>query len=140
MYRLQPDTRLLAAALCMAGVYGAVAVALGAYAAHGMGAGFTAEAIARVETASIFQLGHAAALVGSAAAFACTRGRARKAIAIAIVAHGLGALLFCGALYGATFTDLGTFGLVAPVGGILLIGGWVALASAGALTLLDGGD
>ena len=135
MHRSQPGNRLFAVALSMAGVHGAVAVAMGAYAAHGMDDGFDAEAVTLVQTAGIFQLVHAAVLVGAAAALRSARRRSGRALAVAVVAHGLGALLFCGALYGAAFTDLGSFGLVAPIGGSLLIGGWVALAAAGILAL-----
>ncbi len=123
----------------MAGLHGAIAVALGAYAAHGMGTDFTAEAIVRVETASVFQLVHAAALAGAAALALCGRSRAAgRSVGLAIFAHGLGTLLFSGALYGVTFIGWGSFGAIAPIGGILLICGWLALAAAGTFALLDG--
>ncbi len=123
----------------MAGLHGAIAVALGAYAAHGVATEFTAEAIARVETASAFQLVHAAALVGAAAvALGCGSRRAGRSVAFAIFAHGVGALLFSGALYGVTYTGWGSFGAVAPIGGLLLICGWLALAAAGTFALMDG--
>ena len=134
----QRCVRLSAAALVMAGMHGAIAVAIGAYAAHGMARGFTAEAIARVETASVFQLVHAAALVGAAAVvFARLSPRAGRAMLLAVLAHGLGALLFSGSLYGATFATWGSFGATAPIGGTLLICGWLALSVAGAFALLD---
>ena len=120
-------------ALIIAGLYGAVAVALGAYAAHGMAA-YGEQAIAWVERGSFYQLVHAVVLAALAALLGAAAGRGeRAALAVAPLAFVLGAALFSGALYVLAFTGLGSLGPVAPLGGMLMILGWLALIAAGGL-------
>ena len=117
----------------LAGLHGAVAVSLGAYAAHGMAARYDVVAIAWVDTGSRYQLIHAAALAAVAfLAGAAPAGWARRWLALAGTGFALGALLFAGALYGLAFTGLRSFGAVAPFGGTALILGWALLIPAGA--------
>lgn len=116
----------------LAGIYGAAAVALGAFAAHGMAADHAPEAVGWVDTGSRYQMVHAVALAVVAAAFdRAGRGRTRLALAAAGWTFALGGLLFPGALYALAFTGIGAFGAAAPVGGMALILGWLALAWAG---------
>lgn len=124
---------MFAVLLALAGVHGAVAVALGAYAAHGMEAVFDPEAVAWVETGSRYQMVHAAALIGTATGLRAAGSRAGRALlAAAGLLFALGALLFPGALYGLAFLQMPFFGAVAPFGGGALILGWMTLAAAGA--------
>lgn len=124
--------RLFAAAAVMAGLHGAVAVALGAYAAHAMGATHGDGAVAWVQTASTYQLIHAAALAGAgAAAMRIGGGWGRRALALAVGLIAVGAVLFCGTLYGLALAGLHGLGSLAPVGGVMMIAGWLALATAG---------
>lgn len=135
-----PD-RLFAFAAAMAGLHGAVAVALGAYAAHGMTDGYAAQAVTWVQTASTYQMIHAAALAGaSAMAMRLEPGLARKALAVCIAAFAVGALLFCGTLYGLAFAGPHFLSGMAPVGGTMMIGGWLALAVAGAASFRGTGQ
>ena len=128
----RPDALAPKLFLVLSGVYGAVAVALGAFAAHGMAAHHAAEAVGWVDTGSRYQMIHAAALASVAAAFGhAVRRSARLALMAAGWTFALGALLFPGALYALAFTGIGAFGAVAPVGGAALILGWIALALAG---------
>ena len=120
--------------LLLAGLQGGVAVALGAYAAHGMAGAYAARAVGWVETASQYQLAHAVAIVAVALLAACApAGLARGAALAAGWGFALGALLFAGALYGLAFTGMGMFGAVAPFGGLAMILGWAALAIGGVL-------
>lgn len=110
-----PGNRALAAigALLAAG-----AVALAAYAAHGV----DGLAQSRLQTASAFAFGHGLALVALAPR---AQGRlARAALGILLA----GALLFCGGLVVGTL--FGTGAALAPFGGSLLIAGWLLYAAA----------
>ncbi|SFO55575.1 Uncharacterized membrane protein YgdD, TMEM256/DUF423 family [Mesorhizobium sp. NFR06] len=96
------------------GLVGAAGVALSAAAAHRGGA-FTG-------TAANFLLMHAPVFlaVGLAGANRCLR------IASLVLLAGL--LLFCGDLLARDFLGSRLFPMSAPIGGTLLIAGWVAIA------------
>lgn len=94
----------------------AAGVAMAAYAAHAV----DGAAQARLQTAAVFAFGHGVAL--AALAEAATRRIGR----IALGALALGTLLFSGSLVLAVLAGLPT--TLAPAGGLLLIGGWLALA------------
>lgn len=102
------------------GAFGAVAcaasVGLGAYASHGLE---DADA-RRAGLAALFLFGHGLALQVLAVPVA---SRLRQA-ALSLLA--LGVLLFAGSLLGAVFAATST--ALAPVGGLLLILAWLALA------------
>ena len=106
-------SRLYAASGCL---LAAAAVALAAYASHAV----TGEAQARLGLAAAFAFAHGVAL----AALAGHTVRVTKSIALGALL--LGTLLFSGSLAGAVFRDLST--ALAPLGGMLLIGGWLTLA------------
>lgn len=110
-----------------AGLNGAMGVAMGAWAAHGLQASLP-EAVAWVQTGASYQLWHAAALLGLAAAGALQRTRL---LAIAALALGLGALVFSGALYLYALAGLTWIAMLAPFGGALMIAGWLAVIAAG---------
>lgn len=111
-----------------AGLHGASGVAMGAWAAHGLQATLSETAIGWVRTAASYQLWHAAALValGAAAAFRPTR-----LLAAAGWAMGLGALVFAGALYVYALAGATGVAMLAPVGGSLMVFGWLAVLAAG---------
>ena len=100
---------------------GAMAVALGAFAAHGAGP----QIKTLLTTGSSYQLTHA--LLALVCSVIPVRGN------LAIVAGWLasvGGLIFCLALAFLGLLSLPTLGAVAPVGGVLMIAGWVVLAFA----------
>ncbi|WP_114088112.1 DUF423 domain-containing protein [Thalassospira profundimaris] len=113
----------------LAGLSGMSAVALGAFAAHGMAGEEMAYARDLVEKGAHYQLVHAVAIV-VVAVFALLRPNMRL-LAYANVAFLLGSLLFCGSLYAIAFSGVRAFGMVAPVGGISFMAGWLMLAIAG---------
>ncbi|MFA7430666.1 MAG: DUF423 domain-containing protein [Rhodospirillaceae bacterium] len=118
--------------LILAGVNGAMAVAGGAYAAHGLtSAG--AQAVRWMELASTYQLVHAVALAVIAVLITVLRDRSRFAGWLAALSGGLmmaGIVLFCGALYGLAL-DAWRFAGMAPVGGFAFVTGWLCLGGAG---------
>ncbi|MBI2255264.1 MAG: DUF423 domain-containing protein [Proteobacteria bacterium] len=121
--------------LSAAGFHGAMAVGFGAWAAHGAQAVLPPQAIDWVKTGASYQLWHALALLGIAA-LAGSRQPVRL-VTISGLVFCLGALLFSGSLYVLALVPLD--GEVAPswvfyltpLGGALLIFGWVLLFLAG---------
>lgn len=108
--------------IALAGVNGAMAIALAAYGAHGVDAALAP----LVERASQFQLIHAVALlsVGRLA------GEGRKWATAAGVGMVLGVALFSGSLYFKAIWGALPVPMVTPAGGISLILGWVLLVVA----------
>lgn len=97
----------------------ACAVALAAYASHGA----TGTAQARLGTAAAFAFGHGLALAALA-----PRAAGSRLAQASLAAMLLGTLLFAGGLAWAVFTEGNA--AVAPFGGMLLIGAWLAFAVA----------
>lgn len=103
---------LAAAGALLAGI----AIALGAYAAHGL----PADAAARLQTPLLYLLVHGVALVALAP-------RQRNTIQLmALLGFLAGVLLFCGSVIGAVLAGWPT--VLAPFGGSLLVVAWVVLA------------
>jgi uncharacterized membrane protein YgdD (TMEM256/DUF423 family) len=120
--------------LVAAGANGLMAVAVGAFAAHGLRAALDPAALAWVETASRYQLWHALALLG-AALLLSQPGlvRYRRLIHAAAWLFLAGIVLFAGSLYLLALTDMRAFAWITPFGGLSLIAGWAALAALGVL-------
>jgi uncharacterized membrane protein YgdD (TMEM256/DUF423 family) len=118
--------------LVAAGLNGSMAVAMGAFAAHGLRARLDDAALGWIETASRYQLWHALALLGVALLLHWdgpgVHRRLLRAIGWAFLA---GIALFAGSLYLLALTGIGGFAWVTPFGGIALIAGWAALALLG---------
>ncbi|MFH1803722.1 MAG: DUF423 domain-containing protein [Pseudomonadota bacterium] len=115
--------------LILAGLNGAMAVGLGAFAAHGMAGVEMDYARGLVEKGAHYQLIHAVALTGVAALYsAMSGGHLLRWTAMAWV---VGIVFFCGSLYAIAFSGIAAFGMVAPVGGTAFIIGWLLLALTG---------
>lgn len=113
----------------MAGLNGAMAVGLGAFAAHGMSGSDMDYARGLIEKGTHYQLVHAVALLAIAALVHQVPDE--KILRIAAYAMLLGILFFCGSLYVIAFSGITAFGMIAPIGGLSFIGGWLLLAAAG---------
>lgn len=102
-----------------AGVLGAIAITLGAFGAHGLKdrLALVPEAAGWWQTATSYLLTHAVAL---GAIQAPTRPPA--------VCWAAGAAIFSGTLYAMALGAPRWLGAVTPLGGTLLIAGWVLLA------------
>lgn len=108
-----------------AALSGAIAVAAGAFAAHGLKAR-SPEAAELFETAAHYQITHALAMLAALALFRTAKGT----VAAALAAFLTGALLFSGSLYAYALTDWPPLVFVTPVGGTAFLIGWGALALA----------
>jgi uncharacterized membrane protein YgdD (TMEM256/DUF423 family) len=104
-----------------------VAVALGAFAAHGLGKLVAPAQVAVFQTGVDYQFVHALALL--ACGWAATRwpGRWVSAAGLLFLA---GMLAFSGSLYLLVLGAWRPWPLITPAGGLLLMAGWLSLALA----------
>jgi uncharacterized membrane protein YgdD (TMEM256/DUF423 family) len=104
---------------------GAIAVAAGAFGAHGLKARLSPDLLAVFETGARYQMFHALALVGTAWAAERFPGAAVGAAGWLFVA---GTVIFSGSLYALTLSGVRALGAITPIGGVCFIAGWLALA------------
>jgi len=114
--------------LQLAALLGALSVAIGAFGAHRLKPLLTANGhLDTFETAVRYQFYHVLALL-AVGVLAQARPELRGSLGTTAVLWLAGMVIFSGSLYAICFTDISKFGAVAPVGGVLLIAGWVRLA------------
>jgi uncharacterized membrane protein YgdD (TMEM256/DUF423 family) len=100
-------------------LFGASGVLLGAFGAHGLQRRVTDPKVLQTwGTAANYQLIHSIALL--------VASQHRSPLPARLFASGI--LVFSGSLYALVLSDVKVLGAVTPVGGLLLVGGWVALA------------
>ena len=104
---------------------GAIAVAAGAFGAHGLKSRLSPEYLAVFETGARYQMFHALALVGAAWTSERFPGAAANAAGWLFLA---GTVLFSGSLYALTLSGVRALGAITPFGGVAFIAGWLALA------------
>lgn len=126
------------ALLVVGAVFGALAVLLGAFGAHGLEGRVTPERLAVWETASRYLGWHATALL--ALALLGERLAARRLAGAAGWCMAAGALIFSGSLFVLVLSGQGAWGAVTPFGGVLLVVGWLILAVAAALGFAPSDD
>jgi uncharacterized membrane protein YgdD (TMEM256/DUF423 family) len=112
---MNPDRFLLVAA----GLLGAAGVALSAAAAHSGGG--------NVQTAASFLMMHAPVFL--AIGLCADRFAGRTGLRAGGFVLLAGILLFCGDLLARHYIGARLFPMAAPAGGILMIGGWLTVAS-----------
>ena len=112
----------------MAAVYGLTAVILGALGSHLFGLEYGSRAYLLFQHAYIYQLIHALLLIWIA--HNLHQGFWVRSAALSVT---LGVLLFCGGLYILIWMGKTTISWITPVGGSLIILGWVNLVIHGFL-------
>jgi len=100
------------------GIVGFLAVALGAFGAHGLEGRLSAEAQGWWATATLYALVHAAG------ALAIALANKEKRLAPAGWAFVIGAIIFSGSLYALALGAPRVLGAVTPVGGVGFLTGW----------------
>lgn len=111
-------------------VWGFLAVAMGAFGAHGLKERLESLGhAANFQTAAQYQMYCALALL--VVGLLSLSGRTGTALAVAGWSLLLGSLIFSGSLYILSLTGLRWLGAITPIGGVLMLVGWVALAVAG---------
>jgi uncharacterized membrane protein YgdD (TMEM256/DUF423 family) len=99
----------------------AIAVAAGAFAAHGLRGRLEARALEVFETGARYHMYHALAII--LAALVATSG-ARTAGWL----FQAGIVVFSGSLYALALTDIKILGAITPICGLAFLAGWVWLA------------
>jgi uncharacterized membrane protein YgdD (TMEM256/DUF423 family) len=100
-----------------------VAVALGAFGAHGLRDHLTSESLAIYQTGVQYHMTHALALL----ALAALSNRTRKAATIGWL-FIFGVLIFSGSLYLLAITGQRWLGAITPLGGLCFLSGWAIFA------------
>ena len=112
--------------LLTAAVLGGLSVGIGAFGAHALRA--TLEAVGRLETfetAVKYQFYHTLALLAIGILMYHIPD---KRLGYAAIAMLVGIIIFSGSLYVLCLTGVRWLGAVTPIGGVVLIVGWVLLA------------
>jgi uncharacterized membrane protein YgdD (TMEM256/DUF423 family) len=107
---------------------GAMAVALGAFGAHGLKGRLAADLLATFETGVRYQMYHALALL--AVAWAVTHWAGSHLPVAAGWLFVAGTVLFSFSLYLLALTGLRWLGAITPLGGVAFVVGWICLALA----------
>lgn len=114
--------------LSIGALLGGIAVALGAFGAHGLKKIVPAETVNTFQTGVQYQMYHALALIATAIVF---ERFPNKLMSWAGVSFCIGILLFSGSLYLLTFlkatnkVGLEGVGIITPFGGLFFIIGWL---------------
>jgi uncharacterized membrane protein YgdD (TMEM256/DUF423 family) len=114
------------------GLLGVAGVLLGAFGAHALREQLIQRQTAGLwQTAVLYHLVHTAALLALASQNAGDTGRLSAAGAAAAFCWMGGILLFSGSLYSLALGAPRALGPITPVGGVLLLAGWVLVAVSG---------
>jgi len=112
-------------------VLGFAGVALGAFGAHALASITTPNRLETWATAVDYHLFHTLAILALSGLF---RDKNSVWLQRALRAFIAGILVFSGSLYALVITDIGVLGAITPVGGVLLLLGWIcAVIATGAL-------
>ena len=106
-----------------AALSGALAVVAGAYGAHGLERVAEPGQVSSWSTASEYHLLHSVMLV----VLALFGERSDRSVRWPAALFSAGVLLFSGSIYGLVLVGWSWLGPVTPIGGVLLIAGWLSL-------------
>jgi uncharacterized membrane protein YgdD (TMEM256/DUF423 family) len=117
--KLPPHRPILIAGASLA----LLAVALGAFGAHALDGMLGAKAQGWWQTAAQYQMWHAIALIALSAL-------PLRGVRPAALLLGLGTIIFSGSLYAMALGGWRWLGMVTPLGGMLMLAGWLVLTVA----------
>lgn len=103
----------------------AIAILTGAFGAHGLKEQVSMEYLSVWETAAQYHLFHSLALFVASRNLGSQPGILQK---IPSYCFGVGMLFFSGSLYALVLTGAKWLGPITPLGGLILMSGWVVLA------------
>lgn len=115
--------------LVFAAISGFLAVAMGAFGAHGLKSVLSPEMLTVYQTGVFYHLTHS--IIWGVVALAAVQWPSISWLNRSAWAFALGIVLFSGSLYLLTLTGVKTLGMVTPFGGVSLLVGWFMLAMAG---------
>ncbi len=107
-----------------------LAVALGAFGAHGLRSSLSPEMLSVFETGVRYQMYHALAMIATAWAYRQWGSGRPAAFKAAGWCFAAGTLLFSGSLYVLSSTGLSWVGAITPFGGLCFLAGWCVLGLA----------
>ncbi len=103
-------------------VCGALAVALGAFGAHGLKSHLSPALLQTYQTAVQYHFFHTLALLAI-----INLPLSERLLQWVARCFLLGIILFSGSLYALALTSISAFGILTPLGGCAFIGGWLLL-------------
>jgi uncharacterized membrane protein YgdD (TMEM256/DUF423 family) len=112
-----------ATALRVAAIFGFLAVALGAFGAHGL-----KDLLAQHQTTAIWEKAALYHLTHAIVLLALAYGGRERFPAGPFLCFAIGIVIFSGSLYALAATNVRWLGAVTPIGGLSLLAGWVWLA------------
>ena len=105
-------------------ILGFLTVAFGAFGAHALKHKLSPDMLTVFEVGVRYQMYHALALISTALAYSLFPG---VFLAWAGGFFVVGTLVFSGSLYALALTGIRSIGAITPIGGVLLLFGWLAL-------------
>lgn len=102
-----------------------IAVAAGAFAAHGLKGVLSIEYLNTFKTAADYQMWHG---IGLILIGILNNQSSHKLNSIAALFMLIGIILFCGSLYLLTLTDTKWLGMITPLGGLCFLFAWLILS------------
>ena len=109
--------------LKVSAVVGFLAVALGAFGAHGLRGKISDSLLNAYHTGVLYHLVHSAVLL----ALALYARSAKVDVGLPAGLLLAGIVLFSGSLYVMAITGIGRLGIITPFGGLCFLAGWVAI-------------
>ncbi|MEF3302262.1 DUF423 domain-containing protein [Paenibacillus sp. GYB003] len=104
-----------------------LAVALGAFGAHGLKTKIDADLLAAYETGVHYHIAHALGLI--LIGLVADKLGESKLVRLSAAFIVAGIVLFSGSLYVMAVTDIRMLGIVTPFGGVSFLAGWALLAA-----------
>ncbi len=120
-------------ALVAGAIYGFLSVAMGAFGAHALKATLTDDLLKTWETGARYMAVHAVVLlvVGVWMRSQTAQGAGTEpTLHWAAICFFLGTLLFSGSLYALCLSGVRALGAITPLGGLILMAGWLLLVAA----------
>ncbi len=112
--------------LFMAAILGFLAVAIGAFGAHGLKASLSTEMMTVYQTAVQYHFYHCLALL--VVGLLMHSGIQHLSLRISAVLFFFGVLVFSGSLYALAITEIKILGAITPIGGLMFLIAWACLA------------
>jgi uncharacterized membrane protein YgdD (TMEM256/DUF423 family) len=122
--------------IALAAITGFLAVAFGAFGAHGLKNTLSPERLGWIDTATRYAFWHALAILAVAIMFQLQRGMPLWSLEIAAWSFVVGIVLFSGGLIVMALADWRGLGAIVPIGGVAFLIGWASIAIGAIIVLL----
>jgi uncharacterized membrane protein YgdD (TMEM256/DUF423 family) len=108
-------------------LFAVISVIIGAFAAHALKSQLTEYSLGIIKTGVLYQMFHGLAVIicGLLILQLKQAKQSQKWLKRAATSFSLGILFFSGSLYGLALTSLKWLGPITPIGGSLMIAGWL---------------